>query len=604
MPLPIKRMNILHNMPWNPDESFDIPFLYVLASPTGPCFYKKPAHSKAGTCPSFKSFHYRLRSPPFFPAREPHMGWGDSSRIPLDAALCRRGRMGPRHGPKSSAIQVETMELDLIIRNGNVLDGTGSPKRRADVGIVGDRIAAVGDLSKAMGREVLNAKGRIVCPGFIDPHNHAHVEVDKGVPPCDNLVRQGITTIVAGNCGGSGWPVAEHFEKARKRGIKQNYAMLVGHNTIRRLAADKLKPGGFAEHDAIVLMQDAARRGMDEGAIGITVGYPAKCATTEEFIEVSKPVGKMGGVYASHIRSEGTHLLQALAEIIEVCENAEIPVQISHFKTGRPSVWDHLDIALAMIEDARRRGLDVSADRYPYCAWHGGSTNITPPWASGEASKRGGWRRMKDADIVDRFRRDVEEMMAGYGGNDRLMFTSLQTPDPEVDGKTPADLMKQWSCDLVEVAIRISEHGGVGAIGFTMCEENLRRILKHEAVMVGTDAHEEPFGRFATHPRNYGTYPRVLGALVREERLFPLPTAIRKMTSMPAEKFRLKDRGVLREKAYADVVVFDPKTVADNATFLNGHQYPSGIDFVIVNGHVAVREGKTDPGNFGVVIAR
>jgi len=496
------------------------------------------------------------------------------------------------------------MELDLIIRGGSVLDGTGSPEQRTDVGIKGDRVDTIGDLSKASASDTIDATGKIVCPGFIDPHNHLHADIDKGVPPCDNLVRQGITTLVAGNCGGSGWPVAEHFEKVRQRGIKQNYCMLIGHNTVRRTVADKLKPGGFADHEAVTAMQDAMRRGMEEGAIGITVGYAPDYATTDEFIAVSKPVAEMGGVYASHIRSEGIHLLQAIAEIIEVCENADIPVQIAHFKTGRPSVWDHLDIAIAMIDDARRRGLNVTADRYPYCAWHGGSTNITPRWAAGEARKRGGWQHMRDDDIADRFRDEVNAMLEGYGGSDKLMFTSLETPDPEIDGKTPADLMKQWNCDVVEVAIRISERPRVGAVGFTMSEDNLRRILQHDAVMVGTDAHEEVFGKFATHPRNYGTYPRVLGTHTRKEKLFPLATAVRKMTSMPAEKFRLKDRGVLREGAFADVTVFDPDTVCDNTTFLDAHRYPTGIEHVIVNGKPAVREGETLPESHGVVITR
>jgi N-acyl-D-aspartate/D-glutamate deacylase len=226
-----------------------------------------------------------------------------------------------------------------------------------------------------------------------------------------------------------------------------------------------------------------------------------------------------------------------------------------------------------------------------------------PAWCYEEARKRGGKPHLKDPDLLDRFRQGVAEQLARFGGPDKLMFTSRKTRDPEVDGKTVADLIKLWKCEPVDVALEIERRsdsgGGIGAVGFTMSDDNLRTILRHPLVMIGTDGHLEVFGKFATHPRNYGTYPRVLGRYVREEKVLTLGEAVKKMTSMPATAFDLAGRGRLRAGAFADLVVFNPDTVLDHATFANAHQYPTGISHVIVNGKTAVDGGKTAEGNYG-----
>jgi len=297
--------------------------------------------------------------------------------------------------------------------------------------------------------------------------------------------------------------------------------------------------------------------------------------------------------------------VQAVAEAIEVAHQTGIAVQISHLKTNGPDYWDKLDMVLEMMERAVEMDLDVAADRYPYIGWHGGSTNVMSAWCYEEARKRGGRERLMDADIVDHFRHEVAEKLAEFGGPDKLMFTSLKAPDPEVDGKTVADLMSDWGMDEVEVALEIerrNEVSQIGAVGFSMSEDNLRRILAHPLVMVGTDAHLEVFGQFATHPRNYGSYPRVLGRYVREEGIMSLGAAIEKMTAMPARRFGLCERGWLRAGYFADLVVFDPDTVIDNATFVNAHQYPTGMPYVIVNGQIAVDNQVTAPGHHGRVL--
>ncbi|MFW5868051.1 MAG: N-acyl-D-amino-acid deacylase family protein [Armatimonadota bacterium] len=498
------------------------------------------------------------------------------------------------------------MDFDLIIRGGAIYDGSGTEGFRADVGVSGDRIAAVGDLSEATAPRTIDATDHAVAPGFIDPHTHCNADVDRDVLHSDNLLRQGITTVVAGNCGGSGWPVGEHLDKVERIGFKSNYAMLVGHHTVRRIVMEG-SDGLFPTREQTVAMQEMIRQGLDEGAIGITVGYAQRHETFEEIVAVTKPAAEAGAIYASHIRSEGKALVQAVAEAIEVAHETGIAVQISHLKAMDPANWDKVEMVLRMIEDAVEMGLDVAADRYPYIGWHGGSTNIMTRWCYEEAAKRGDREHLKDPDIIDHFRAEIDELLADYGGPDRLMFTSLAEADPEIDGKTVADLMDEWDAEPIEVALEIERRNAehrIGAVGFTMSEDNLRRILAHPLVMVGTDGHLEVFGKFATHPRNYGTYPRVLGKYVREEGIMSPGEAIRKMTSMPAARYKLRDRGWLRPGHFADIVVFDPKTVIDNATFVDAHQYPTGIPYVIVNGQVAVDDNVTAGDHHGRVLRR
>ena len=492
---------------------------------------------------------------------------------------------------------------DILLRNGQLADGEADRLERADVALDRDRIAAIGDLRDAAAKRVVDAAGMVVCPGFIDIHNHASSDVAKGIFDCDNLVRQGITTLVAANCGGSPWPIGQDLDRVDERGMRQNYALLVGHNTIRRVVMRE-RYGGFATHDDVLKMQGLVQQALDEGAFGITGGYSPDQLTTDEIIEICRPAASAGAFYACHIRGEGKAVMRAVAEMIEIAEDAEIPVEIAHFKMMGPRAWGKADICLAMIHDERARGHDVTADWYPYPGWHGGSNNIMPPWAYSEAKRRGGEDALKDPDIIDRFRAGVQEMLDKVGGADRLLFTSLKKPDPEIDLKSPAQLAEEWDCELTDVAIRIAKRPGVGAIGLAMREEDMRQIIEQPFVMVGTDAHEEVFGKYATHPRNYGTFPRVLAKYVRDEKVLGLCEAIRKMTSMPAHKIGLADRGVLKQGNVADIVVFSPEHVQDKATFANAHQYPEGIPFVLVSGKFAVDEGKTTDDLLGRALRR
>lgn len=490
------------------------------------------------------------------------------------------------------------MDFDILIRHATVFDGTGAEGYRSDVGIKAGKIAKIGWLGEATALHEIGATGMIVCPGFIDAHTHVHVNIDRDIMHEDNLVRQGITSVVGGNCGKSGWPIGEHLDKVDRLGMKQNYLVLAGHHSIRRalFGDDQAR---FLDPSEFRLLQAEVERAMDEGAFGVTVGYATDWETSDEVLAFATPAGKRDGVYASHIRSERNHLLQALGEILEVAQHADIRVQVSHLKTMNPANWDKLDAVFGMIEEAVGRGLGVSADRYPYIASHGGSTNALPRIAYQIKQERGSWDNLRDPDVVDVITEELDKLHEDRGGPDRLLFCSMGEPRPEIEGKTAAQLADQWGVDLLDVGIRLEEMGGVSAINMAMSEDNLRRILAHPLVGVGSDAAQQADKRLQTHPRSYGTFPRILSRYVREERIITLSEGIYKMSGQHARHFGVTDRGLLREGLVADVVVFDPWTVRDKAEFLDAHQYPEGIPYVIVNGKFAVKDGQTTAENHG-----
>ncbi len=490
------------------------------------------------------------------------------------------------------------MDFDILIRHATVIDGTGAEGFRGDIGIKAGMLAAIGRLNEATALEEINATGMIVCPGFIDPHTHVHASIDRDIMHEDNLVRQGITTVVGGNCGSSDWPISEHLDKVDTLGMKQNYAVLAGHHTIRRalFGDDQAR---FLDPSEFKLMQVEVERAMDEGAFGVTVGYATNWETNDEVFAFATPAGRRDGVYASHIRSERNHLLEALGEILEVAQHADIRVQISHLKTMNPANWEKLDAVFGMLEEAVDRGLGISADRYPYTASHGGSTNALPRIAYQIKQERGSWDNLRDPDVIEMVTEELNILHEERGGPDNVLFCSMRDPRPEIEGKTPAQLAEQWGVNLLEVGIRLEEMGGVSAIIIAMSEDNLKRILAHPLVGVGSDAALQSDKRLQTHPRGYGTFPRVLSKYVRDEGVLTLPEAIHKMSGQHAEHFGITDRGRIAQGLVADVVVFDPWTVRDTAEFLDAHHYPEGIPSVIVNGKFAVKDGHTTPENHG-----
>ena len=489
------------------------------------------------------------------------------------------------------------MRFDIILTGAKIADGQGNPLFQADIGVKDERITAIGNLSHAEADEKIDITGLVAAPGFIDVHNHAHNEVAGGIlviPKADNMLRQGVTTIVAGNCGGSPFPMGEHLDAVEKLPIRQNYACLVGHGTVRRKVMEG-KVNGVPTADELDRIEGLVSDAMDEGAIGVSAGYFPDSVTTQELIAAAKGAAKKGGVYASHIRSEGEKLLEAIEEIITVGEKAELPVQISHIKTFGPANWQKCDDAIRLMEQAHDRGIRIRADRYPYIASYGGFAGIVPPWARGKKLESLSGEERK------RLCREAELEISKIGGADKIIIAPWET-DEEIGGKTLQQLSDEWNLHPGETAAILAARGRISAIRFAMCEENLRKFLSHPLVFVASDGHLRKFGDGTSHPRNYGTFPRVLARYVREQKLLTLEEAVRKMTSMPATQFNLKDRGVLKVNAIADIVVFDPKTVRDTATFEQPHAYPEGIKYVLVNGGIAVRDGQTTEGCFGRVI--
>jgi N-acyl-D-amino-acid deacylase len=525
--------------------------------------------------------------------------------------------------------------LDLLIKGGTVVDGTGAPGRRADVAIAGDRIEAVDVLPDAGAARVIDATGHVVAPGFVDMHSHADF-VLPGLPTADSKVHQGFTLEVVGNCGASPAPLTaarrqdvidtsgltvpplrwdwtsfrSYLDGLTRQGLSINVAPLVGHGTVRLLV---MGPGDARPTaDQLRAMETEVRRAMDEGAFGLSTGLiyaPGVFADTDEIVGLARAAGEARGFYASHIRGEGETLLPAIAEAILVGRRAAIPVEISHLKaTGREN-WPKMAQAIELIEAARADGLDVTADMYPYPAGSTGLTALLPPWAHA-----GGREPLlaRLSDPTDRARLLAALNGPGLARNagwDGIVISGCPART-EYEGQTVARIAAGLGRPPGEAVLEILRQARADAdmILFSMSEENVALGLRRPWVMIGSDgegrAAHGPYGAGKPHPRNYGTCPRVLGHYVRDQGLLPLPEAIRKMTSLPAAKLGLRDRGRLERGAVADVVVFDPATVADTATFAEPHRYPRGIPWVLVNGEPVIAAGQHSGSRPGRVLAR
>ena len=532
--------------------------------------------------------------------------------------------------------------LDILIKNGAVVDGTGKPAFKADVGIAAGRIAVVAENIEQEVKRTIEARGLHLAPGFIDAHTHSDLTLLVN-PRAESKIRQGVTTEVTGNCGGSPAPLlgaaleearaeaksvgldvtwvsmAEYLERLRHpgpalssldpsgfgkpegsaEGTAVNVVPLVGHNTVRGavLGFDDVQPtpGQQAEMERLVA------QAMEQGARGLSTGLfypPGFYARTEEVIGLARMVARRGGIYATHVRSETNRLFEALDEAIEIGKQAEIRVQISHVKLEGYRNWEGADRLLAMLEDACSLGVRVGCDQYPYTAGVSWLAYILPYWAQAGGARTVG-ERLSDPEVRTRLRKDWEENRAEWEDRGGMRdWTDLLITDcgprPDVQGKNIAEIAADEGKDPLETAldlIAVSE-GQVECVCFGQLEDNVRILMRHPLVVVGSDGDAlAPYGVLARgkpHPRYYGTFPRVLGRYVREEKVLSLEEAVKKMTSVTAERFGLSDRGVVCEGAWADLVLFDARTVADRATYTDPHQYPEGIPYVIVNGAVVI----------------
>ncbi len=523
--------------------------------------------------------------------------------------------------------------FDLLIRGGKVFDGTGAPWTKADVGIAGERITAVGDLRGLRAIKAIDAEGLCVSPGFIDIHSHSDIPVLVN-PKAESKIRQGVTTEVVGQCGSSPAPLSGRSEELKgelgkeygleitwsdmagyiravsDRGASVNIVPVVGHGAIRAAAMGIDRRGATAEE--LCAMMRLVEQAMQDGARGMSTGliYPPSCyADVDEIAALAGVVARYGGIYMTHMRNESEGLLESIEEALEVGRRAGIRVQISHHKAvGRPN-WGLPAKSLPMLEAARREGIDVAADQYPYIASSTGLSSVIPAWAH-EGGPATMLERIRDPETAKRLRAEIEAHQAKIGSKWEDMFVASVSmeSDKQWEGMNIQQIADARGVDPISAVFDLLLSGQyVGQIRFGMSEDDVKTIMRHPLVMTGSDgsclAPYGLLGRGKPHPRNYGTFVRVLGRYVREEKNLGLAEAIRKMTSLPASRMRLLDRGLLRPGMAADVTVFDAETVGERATFLDPHQYASGIEYVIVNGRATVWQGEHTGAMGGRVLA-
>jgi N-acyl-D-amino-acid deacylase len=523
-----------------------------------------------------------------------------------------RGLLEECHAGQPDQAPQTTAKVDLILLGGTLIDGSGQPRRRADVAIKGSRIVALGDLRDTKAKRVIDATGKIVCPGFIDLHSHA----DRGIlsyRDAENYIRQGVTTLVCGNCGSSPTDVAAFFKDLRNEGIGPNLALLIGHGSIRQQVMGRINappsPGQLEK------MQQLVRQAMKDGASGLSTSLrygPGSYATTEEIVALAREIKPFGGFYATHMRDEGTRILEAIEESLQIGQQAGIPVHISHHKISSASVFGLTRLTLARIDKARAAGRDVTLDQYPYGAGSGGMDLYVPQW-----SLSGGMdafrERLKQPKVRGQIEAGVKELLlrkiyeAGQRSDNPAhtaaalsrIRVARASHDESLEGKTLTQILQQRKqpvtlqkgCDLLIELIS----KGTGGINHTLEQRpggDVDRVMQHPQTCVASDGSVFEFGSGNPHPRSYGCFTRVLARYVRERQLLSLEQAIHKMTRLPAERMGWPDRGQLAVSSIADIVVFDPQTVTDKATFIKPHQYSTGIRDVLVNGRLVLEGGK------------
>lgn len=500
---------------------------------------------------------------------------------------------------------------DLLIAGGTVIDGSGGARFDGDIAIRGGRIVRVSraPLSRAAADRVIDATGLIVAPGFIDLH--AHLEPLLDMPGAESHVRQGVTTALGGPDGGGPWPLGRHLDSLDRTALGMNVAFLVGHNTVRR---EVMGMASRAPTDAeLATMRAMVAQGMRDGAFGLSTGLrylPGTFSTIDEVIALAQSAADSGGIYTSHLREEGLGLFEGVGEAIEIGRRAGIPVVLTHHKAVGQKMWGQSARTLAMVDSARRAGIDVMIDQYPYTATHTSLSILIPSWAMAGGDTAFA-RRASDAALRDSIVRGIAcNILNDRGGGDlrRVQFSRVQWM-PALEGKTLHDWAVQRSLpptpeNGADLVIEAQLRGGANAIYHVLDEGDVERIMAHPLTMIASDGRLSRPGEGHPHPRAYGTFPGVLGHYVRERRLLTLETAIRKMTGLPAARLGLRDRGRLAEGAAADVVVFDPGIVAERGTFVQPHQYPAGIHRVLVNGGVTVENGAMTATRAGRVLRR
>ncbi|HMV49945.1 MAG TPA: D-aminoacylase [Blastocatellia bacterium] len=503
---------------------------------------------------------------------------------------------------------MQTQQYDVLIRGGRIVDGTGNSWFRADVALRGDTIVAIGKLDGATARRVIEANGQIVAPGFIDIHSHARRQIFEETK-AENYIRQGVTTAIEGPDGSSPLPLKPFFDQLRQARIAINMGALVGQGSIRE------KVIGLADRRAtpeeIEKMKALVKEAMEQGALGLSTGLfyvPGNYTPTEEVIELAKVAGQMGGIHTSHMRDEAANVLKSVEETIAIGERGGLPTQVTHHKIIGKGNWGRSTDTLRVIAEARARGVDVTIDQYPYTASSTGLAALLPQWSQ-EGGQRELGKRLNDPATRAKIKAAViENIKFDRGGGDPKNIAIARCSwDQSLEGKNLAEITQARGRTVTienaaETALEIVAKGGASAIFHAINEDDLVRILKDPLTMIASDGGVEIPKQGVPHPRSYGTFARVLGVYVREKRVLSLEDAVRKMTSLPAARLGLPDRGLLRPGMKADIAIFDPARIIDRATFADPHQYAEGVSYVIVNGSVVLDNGRITESRSGQVL--
>ncbi|WP_345248660.1 D-aminoacylase [Nibrella saemangeumensis] len=500
----------------------------------------------------------------------------------------------------ASVALVQAQQYDVLIKNGRVIDGAGNPWYHADVAIKNGKVASIGTIPPTEAKTVLDARNQIVAPGFIDIHAHVETSIEEG-PTAANFVHNGVTSLITGNCGSSKTNLKNFQDSLRAMGISLNIGSLVGHNSVRL----KVMKAAFREPTAKeqAAMEALVEQAMKDGAVGLSTGLiytPGSFAKTSEIVNLAKVVAHYGGVYTSHIRSEAQEVTKAIEEAIQIGREARLPVQISHFKIASRPLWGFSNKTIGLVEAARHEGIDVTIDQYPYTASSTTLLSSVPNWALADG----------DSMMLVRFRdpatraRIIKDMLETFkkNGRDNLEYAVIayNPADTTQNGKSIRQInLKagrkdniETESDLVLTLLEKVTPQRVQMVYHTMSEEDVESIMRYRNTMIASDAGVARYMSGVPHPRAYGTNARVLGRYVREKQIISLEEAIRRMTSLPAQRFRLTDRGLLKPGYAADIVIFDEKTVADQATYEKPHAYSTGFSYVLVNGETVIENGK------------
>lgn len=504
--------------------------------------------------------------------------------------------------------QVTAQHYDLVLRNGRIIDGTGNAWYRADVAIKDGKIAKIGTVI-TKSKQIIDVEDKIISPGFIDVHTHVETSLPE-IPTADNFIYDGVTTLLTGNCGSSEVDLSAFFSKIETLGISVNVGSLIGHNDVRQaVMKDAMRMPTNEEQKK---MEALVTKAMQDGALGFSTGLiyvPGTYAKTDEVVDLAKAAAALSGIYVSHIRSEGNKVKEAIEEAIQVGREAKIPVQISHFKISSKPLWGRSHETIAIVETARQEGIDVTIDQYPYTASSTNLGTMLPSWALAEGDSAI-HLRLNDTKTRAKIRKEMlENLTADHRTNFDYAVVARYAPDTTFQGKSITEInrflgRKATAEQEADLIMDMLDKGFAQMIFHKMSEEDVQFILRYPFTMIASDAGIYALNKSMPHPRGYGSNARVLGRYVRDYQSLKLEDAVRRMTSLPAARFGLKDRGILQEGYAADLVIFDEKTIEDQATFEQPHAYAKGIEMVLVNGEIVLENGKHTGSRAGKVLRK